>query len=193
MPTTPTHTNFPGQCAAGYWGRRIISNKNILFTVSSTHLMYVMCLNSPPEFLKYRCQPSILQIGCTRCATFILVEGILYGCGDNEDSRLVPGRQRNVMDLTRIDTEYMYFLVIINRWLLLWYWQILSLSNTCDGILWNAKAEKIQDIENRTKRTVLNQDNNIFNPRLLYVTSRNSIHVQDVVNTCVNMEICTQE
>ena len=59
--------------------------------------------------------------------------------------------------------------------------------------LWNAKAEKIQDIENHTKTTVLNRENNIFNPRLLYITARNSIHVQDVVNTCVKMEINMQE
>ena len=63
--------------------------------------------------------------------------------------------------------------------------------NAC--ILWNAKAEKIQDIENHTKTTVLNQENTIFNPRLLYITARNSIHVQDVVNTCVKMEIYMQE
>ena len=59
--------------------------------------------------------------------------------------------------------------------------------------VWNAKAEKIQDIENHTKTTVLNQENNIFNPRLLNITARNSIHVQDVVNTCVKMEIYMQE
>ena len=39
----------------------------------------------------------------------------------------------------------------------------------CGTILWNAKAEKIQDIENHTKTTVLNQENDIFNPRL-YIT-----------------------
>ena len=55
--------------------------------------------------------------------------------------------------------------------------------------LWNAKAEKIQDIENHTKTTVLNQENNIFYPRFLYITARNSIHVQYVVNTCVKMKI----
>ena len=49
----------------------------------------------------------------------------------------------------------------------------------------NAKAEKIQDIEKHTKTTVLNQENDVSNPRLLYITARNSIHVQDVVNTCV--------
>ena len=59
--------------------------------------------------------------------------------------------------------------------------------------VWNAKAEKIQDIVNHTKTTVLNQENNIFNPRLLYITARNSIHVQDVVNKCVKMEIYMQE
>ena len=59
--------------------------------------------------------------------------------------------------------------------------------------LWNAKTEKIQDIENHTKTTVLNQENNIFNPSLLYITARNSSHVQDVVNTCVKMEINMQE
>ena len=59
--------------------------------------------------------------------------------------------------------------------------------------VWNAKAEKIQDIENHTKTIVLNQENNIFNPRLLYITARNSIHVQDVVNTCIKMEINMQE
>ena len=59
--------------------------------------------------------------------------------------------------------------------------------------LWNAKAEKIQDIENDTKTTVLNLENDIFNPRLLYITARNSVHVQDVVNTCVKMEIYMQE
>ena len=64
-----------------------------------------------------------------------------------------------------------------------------------DGVfpVWNAKAEKIQDIENHTKTIVLNQENNIFNPRRLYITARNSIHVQDVVNTCVKMEIYMQE
>ena len=51
--------------------------------------------------------------------------------------------------------------------------------------VWNAKAEKIQDIENHIKATVLNQENTISNPRLLYITARNSIHMQDVVNTCV--------
>ena len=59
--------------------------------------------------------------------------------------------------------------------------------------LWNAKAEKIQNIENHTKTTVLNQENNISNPRLLYITARNPIHMQDVVNTCVKMEIYMQE
>ena len=63
----------------------------------------------------------------------------------------------------------------------------------CISHLWNAKAEKIQDIVNHTKTTVLNQENNIFNPRLLYITARNSIHVQDVVNKCVKMEIYMQE
>ena len=60
-------------------------------------------------------------------------------------------------------------------------------------LVWNAKAEKIQDIENHTKTTFLNQENDIFNPRLLYITATNSIHVQDVVNTCVKMEIYMQE
>ena len=55
------------------------------------------------------------------------------------------------------------------------------------------KAEKIQDIENHTKTTVSNQENDSFNPILLYITARNSIHVQDVVNTCVKMEIYMQE
>ena len=55
------------------------------------------------------------------------------------------------------------------------------------------KRKKIQDIENHTNTTILNQENNIFNPRLLYITARNSIHVQDVVNTCVKMEIYMQE
>ena len=59
--------------------------------------------------------------------------------------------------------------------------------------LWNAKAEKINDIENHIKTTVLNHENNIFNPRLLYITARNSIYVQDVVNTCVKMEIYMHE
>ena len=55
------------------------------------------------------------------------------------------------------------------------------------------KRKKIQDIENHTNTTILNQENNIFNPRLLYITARNYIHVQDVVNTCVKMEIYMQE
>ena len=55
--------------------------------------------------------------------------------------------------------------------------------------VWNAKAEKIQNIENHTKTTVLNQENKISYPRFLYITARNSIHVQDVVNTCVEMKI----
>ena len=59
--------------------------------------------------------------------------------------------------------------------------------------VWNAKAEKIQDIENHTKTTVLNQENNISYPRLLYITARNYIHVQDVVNICVKMKIYMQE
>ena len=60
-------------------------------------------------------------------------------------------------------------------------------------ILWNAKAEKIQDLENHTKTIVLNQENNISYPRFLYITARNSIHVQDVVNTCVKMKIYMRE
>ena len=60
-------------------------------------------------------------------------------------------------------------------------------------MVWNAKAEKNQDIKNHTKTTVLNHENDIFNPRLLYITARNSIHVQDVVNTSVKMEIYMQE
>ena len=55
------------------------------------------------------------------------------------------------------------------------------------------KRKKIQNIENHTKTTVLNQENNIFNPILLYITARNSIHVEDFVNTCVKMEIYMQE
>ena len=68
-----------------------------------------------------------------------------------------------------------------------------SVDSPMSSWVWNAKAEKIQDIENHTQTTVLNQENNMFNPRLLYITARNSIHVQDVVNTCVKMEIYMQE
>ena len=51
------------------------------------------------------------------------------------------------------------------------------------------QSGKIQNIENHTKTTVLNQENKISYPRLLYITARNSIYVQDVVNTCVKMKI----
>ena len=72
------------------------------------------------------------------------------------------------------------------------YKHTLSRENLCCR-LWNAKAEKNQDIENHTKTTVLNQENNIFDPRLLTLQQEILIHVQDVVNTCVKMEIYMQE
>ena len=76
----------------------------------------------------------------------------------------------------------------------LWYWSSLcELNLESTHNVWNAKAEKIQDIENHTKTTVLNQENNISYPRRLYITAINSIHVQDVVNTCVTMKIYKQE
>ena len=75
---------------------------------------------------------------------------------------------------------------------LIWRHCNTSSESSCTN-LWNAKAEKIQDIENHTKTNVLNQENNISYPRLLYITARNSIHVQDVANIYVKMKIYMQE
>ena len=70
--------------------------------------------------------------------------------------------------------------------ILTWKVQWIGLNKfNIESRLWNAKAEKIQDIEDHTKTTVLNKENNISNPRLLYITARNYIHMQDAVNTCV--------
>ena len=55
------------------------------------------------------------------------------------------------------------------------------------------QSGKNHNIENHTKTTVLNQENTISYPRFLYITARNSIHVQDVVNTCVKMKLYMQE
>ena len=73
-------------------------------------------------------------------------------------------------------------------------WRGVYLTDVCyTNHIWNAKAETIQDIENHMKTTVLNQENSISYPKFLYITARNSIHVQDVVNVWVKMKIYMQE
>ena len=45
----------------------------------------------------------------------------------------------------------------------------------------------------KPRNIFLNQENNISYPRLIYITAKTFICVQEVLNTCVNMKIYMQE
>ena len=47
----------------------------------------------------------LFQIGCTVNATFFLVDGKMFGCGYNEDSRLGVGHDNAVTVPTLVKTE----------------------------------------------------------------------------------------
>ena len=67
-------------------------------------------------------------------------------------------------------------------------------------IVWNAKAEKIQDVTKshqndyfKPRNYFSNQENNISYTRRIYITTTTFICVQGVLNTCVKMKIFMQE
>ena len=47
----------------------------------------------------------LLQIGCTKTATYFLVDGKMYGCGKNSNSELGVGNNGPVKKPTAINTE----------------------------------------------------------------------------------------
>ena len=47
----------------------------------------------------------LFQIGCTGMATFFLVDGKMFGCGYNKDSRLGVGHNKEVTVPTLVNTE----------------------------------------------------------------------------------------